>query len=279
MLVLITLPHYGEALKHPAFIIHLFSNFGLDRHALERILYLAPIVWAGFLFNWKGAFITSLVALTCMFPRAIFISLYPIDALSETGARDRVYIDQINEMLPPGTYLFSLEVKNPQTSSVFDRTYRITVPRVTDESLLLSDVQLASGIQSLDETAANPAFVKRKLMVMPYPFSRVSRNKPVTFYFEIYNLMLDETGGSSYTVDYAFRLKKTGFWQKINPFRKRGAAISSSYSRTGERGEAQEYFSTNFEELKPGEYTVSIAVTDEVAKTTRSSVVLLQVVE
>ena len=202
-----------------------------------------------------------------------------IELPAEERAQDRVYIDQINEVLPPGTYLFSLEVKNPQTSSVFDRTYRITVPGVTDESLLLSDVQVAADIQSLGESAANPAFVKRKLMVMPYPFSRVSRNKPVTFYFEVYNLMLDETGGSSYTVDYEFRLKKTGFWQKINPFKKRGVAVSSSYNRTGEHREAQEYFSLNFEELKPGEYTVSIAVTDEVTKTTRSSVVPLRIVE
>ncbi|MCK4862709.1 MAG: PAS domain S-box protein [Dehalococcoidales bacterium] len=47
---------------------------------------MAPIVWAGFLFGWRGAFITSLAALAAMLPRAIFISLYPMDALFETGA-------------------------------------------------------------------------------------------------------------------------------------------------------------------------------------------------
>jgi len=86
ILVLITLPHYEEALAHPAFLSQLTANLGLARHALERVLYLAPIVWAGFLFSWKGAFITSLVALACMLPRAIFISSYPIDSLLETGA-------------------------------------------------------------------------------------------------------------------------------------------------------------------------------------------------
>jgi len=62
------------------------ANLGLDRHAFERILYLAPIVWAGFMFSWRGAFVTSLIALACMLPRAIFISPSPIDALLETGA-------------------------------------------------------------------------------------------------------------------------------------------------------------------------------------------------
>lgn len=86
LLVLITLLHYGEALELPAFLTNMLSNIGLDRHAFERILYLAPIVWAGFLFGWRGAVITSLAALACMLPRAIFISLYPVDALFEASA-------------------------------------------------------------------------------------------------------------------------------------------------------------------------------------------------
>jgi two-component system sensor histidine kinase DegS len=86
ILVLITLPYYEEALQHPAFLSQLTANFGLDRHAFERILYLAPAVWAGFLFGWRGALVTSIVALACMLPRAIFISEHPLDALFETGA-------------------------------------------------------------------------------------------------------------------------------------------------------------------------------------------------
>jgi PAS domain S-box-containing protein len=86
VLVLITLPHYEEALKHPAFLTQLTTNFGLDRHAFERILYLAPIVWGGFLFGQTGSFLISLAALGCMLPRAIFISEHPVDALFETSA-------------------------------------------------------------------------------------------------------------------------------------------------------------------------------------------------
>jgi len=41
---------------------------------------------AGFVFSWRGAFVTSLIALACMLPRAIFISPHPVDALLETGA-------------------------------------------------------------------------------------------------------------------------------------------------------------------------------------------------
>ena len=86
LLVLITVPHYHEVLRLPPSFIPIISHVGLDRHAFERILYLAPIVWAGFLFGWRGALITSLAALACMLPRVIFISPHPMESLFETGA-------------------------------------------------------------------------------------------------------------------------------------------------------------------------------------------------
>ena len=85
-LALITILHYGESLNQPSFLIDLTEKLDLDRHAFERIFYLAPIIWAGFLFGRRGAVTISVVALACMLPRAIFISPYPSDALFETGA-------------------------------------------------------------------------------------------------------------------------------------------------------------------------------------------------
>ncbi len=86
LLALITLPHYQETLQHPAFLTNIMSNLGLTRHSFERILYLGPIVWAGFLFGWKGTVVTSLVAFALMLPRALFISPRPLDAIFETSA-------------------------------------------------------------------------------------------------------------------------------------------------------------------------------------------------
>ncbi len=85
-LALITVPYYQEAIKHPSFITHLWDDLGLDRHAFERILYLAPIIWAGFIFGFRAAFAVAVVALICMLPRAIAISEHPTDAVFETIA-------------------------------------------------------------------------------------------------------------------------------------------------------------------------------------------------
>jgi len=86
LLVFLTVIHYHEYQAYPRFLSGVASNLGLSRHAFERILYLAPIVWAGFLAGWQGALFTSLVALACMLPRAIFISTIPSDAVFETFA-------------------------------------------------------------------------------------------------------------------------------------------------------------------------------------------------
>ncbi len=60
-------------------------HFGLTRHALDRILFLLPIIYASFTFRLKGSLITSFTALAIMLPRAILISPVPRDALLETG--------------------------------------------------------------------------------------------------------------------------------------------------------------------------------------------------
>lgn len=86
LLILITIPHYAEALAFPLFITELISEFDLNRHAFERILYLAPIVWGGFIFGWRGSAAISLMALALMLPRALFISEHIIDALFEASA-------------------------------------------------------------------------------------------------------------------------------------------------------------------------------------------------
>ena len=81
----ISVPHYDETL-HPPFVNRIFEYLDMDRHAFERILYIAPITLAGFIFGHRGAYIASAVALAFMIPRAIIISPSTGDALFESGA-------------------------------------------------------------------------------------------------------------------------------------------------------------------------------------------------
>ena len=76
--------HYSEIIGIPGTIYPSF-HFGMTRHALDRILFIIPVISATFLARRKGALIVSFAALAAMLPQAILLSPVPIDALVETG--------------------------------------------------------------------------------------------------------------------------------------------------------------------------------------------------
>ena len=84
ILVLIAMPHYREALEHPGFITQFMIGLGLNRHAFERILFLIPIILAGYVMGWKGALGISFVSLLIMLPRIFLISQEPADSIFES---------------------------------------------------------------------------------------------------------------------------------------------------------------------------------------------------
>jgi PAS domain S-box-containing protein len=135
LLVLITILQYREVIQYPSFLSNLLANIRLDRYTFERILYLIPVIWAGFVFGWRGAFTTSIIALGCMLPRAIFISPNPRDAIIEITSvfivgnmavigfaalgrqhEQRVYLSALNYI--SGVVSQSLELKQILNSSI-----------------------------------------------------------------------------------------------------------------------------------------------------------------
>lgn len=96
---LISNPHFwlllamltiGVILHYPQQILgtdspSLFSFLGLTRHAVERLLFLLPIIYAGFIFGVKAGMATLVLALVIMLPRVFLMSVSFPDALLETG--------------------------------------------------------------------------------------------------------------------------------------------------------------------------------------------------
>jgi len=62
------------------------ARYGLSRYALDRILLLVPVAYAGFVFGARGGAAAVMAAFAVMLPRAILISASPTDALVETLA-------------------------------------------------------------------------------------------------------------------------------------------------------------------------------------------------
>lgn len=62
------------------------SFLGLSRHAVERILFLFPVVYAGTVFGLRGGIACLAFAFVVMLPRLILMTGYPVDAWFETFA-------------------------------------------------------------------------------------------------------------------------------------------------------------------------------------------------
>jgi MFS superfamily sulfate permease-like transporter len=77
--------HYPQQIPFLAELTPL-SLLGLSRHAVERVLLLAPIIYAGFVFGLKAGITCLAAALAVMLPRVFLVSPNPADALFESLA-------------------------------------------------------------------------------------------------------------------------------------------------------------------------------------------------
>ena len=77
LLVLCSLFYYFGELIDWASLNSLRNNFFYGIHDIHRLLFLAPIVYAGYISRVKGAIIVTLISFLIFLPRAFFISPYP----------------------------------------------------------------------------------------------------------------------------------------------------------------------------------------------------------
>ena len=64
----------------------IFSFMGLNRHAMERILFLLPMCYADYFLGIRAGVVSLIVAAVIMLPRVFLVSEYMPDALLETIA-------------------------------------------------------------------------------------------------------------------------------------------------------------------------------------------------
>lgn len=81
--LLCTLCHYPDQFSVPE-AFRLTTIFSLERHALERMLYVLPAVWAGYSLSRRAAFFVLGASFAAMMPRVFLISEFRSDAVLET---------------------------------------------------------------------------------------------------------------------------------------------------------------------------------------------------
>jgi GWxTD domain-containing protein len=179
----------------------------------------------------------------------------PVSSLSP----QRLMPAQILFTLPRSYYRVAVSVRD--VDSLRTSAYRTTVTlRDFDSGLAVSDVLFAQKIGAA--TGTSP-FMRGPLEVVPHPIRRYAVGSPVSAYFEVYNLGLDDDGRSGYEVQYRV-LPHTGKKERfMDRFNGPQVAVSSSFKGSGFSATEPLHIAIKSDNLKPGAYDFLITIKDE----------------
>jgi hypothetical protein len=161
--------------------------------------------------------------------------------------------------LPRSYYRVAVSVND--ADSLRTSAYRTNVSlRNFDPGLSVSDVLFAQKIGPVKGTSP---FMRGPLEVVPHPIRRYAVGSPVSAYFEVYNLGLDEDGRSSYEVQYRV-VPNTGKKERfIDRFNGSQVVFSSSFKGSGYNANEPLHLAIKSDNLKPGLYDFLVTVKDE----------------
>ncbi|MBL7995532.1 GWxTD domain-containing protein [bacterium] len=192
------------------------------------------------------------------------------------------YIDQLDNEIPPGKYVAALEIRNNEKDRVGIYQFVVSVRDYSSDTLTVSDIEIA---QYVDNTITKEKFVKPKstLKVVPNPAAGLLRNKPLTVYYEIYNLTLNNDGKSLYQISYSIKMSEggQGFLKAITGVfgNKQEASTSSITTKEGKSTSEKEYIGFDISELPTGVATLEVKVKDLNSSKESSSVINLTILD
>jgi len=170
-----------------------------------------------------------------------------IESYKTAKHRDISFIDQRAVLLLPGEYDFQATLIC--SSKIETRKEKISLPKIEQEKLLLSDIELA--VAAYPETTKSP-FSKYGLTVIPNP-SRIfgGQWKIIYPYFEVYNLKPD----SSF-YDVVYKVKSSS-----------GKIVKKDVERTRKVFVAQnEVIGIDLAGLGEGDYILEVSIVDTSAR-------------
>ncbi len=175
--------------------------------------------------------------------------------------------------LQAGRYKLVAVVKDGNGGKIGTLEQGISVPEVNQQtSLDLSPVILADRVQpAKDGEFISDPFVLGTVKVYPSPRNEFTRGSPLGFYFEVYNVAADQ---QTLEPDLGVDLKISHNGKPIPlPF----SNLSRLLHRYADRFFAGSMLST--QPLEPGDYAMTIAVTDRVAGSTAEKTVKFRIMD
>ncbi|MEP7028885.1 MAG: hypothetical protein ABI960_09850, partial [Candidatus Eisenbacteria bacterium] len=175
---------------------------------------------------------------------------------------DTVGLLQFNFDLPPGRYVVGMAARDTVKGAAGSWRVPVTVVPSQSGKLEVSDLELACGQEA---GRRDTPFAKTDYSVYPNPLSRAPRDQPFGFYFEVYNLVSDETGRGQLSIEYQVQStrkdRRPFFLKVINP-RKNDPVVSVAKTDDVPGRARFQYVSANLADQAPGSYRIEVTVTD-----------------
>jgi tetratricopeptide (TPR) repeat protein len=173
-------------------------------------------------------------------------------------------VGQYHFAVKPDSYHVAFFVQQPATKRVGGWKEEMRVPQFNDGQLAMSSIVLAS---SVEPATGDDPFVRHGLRILPNPYRRFPRAKPVYVYFEVYNLTPNSEGKSAFVVEYTTLLrkeKKSGAKKVFAVFGGNSKpATTLVLERETNTATSMEYLALDLDRAGKGDFRLSIKVKDK----------------
>jgi hypothetical protein len=176
------------------------------------------------------------------------------------------YVNFYREIVPADTYRVALQIQTLDSKTSGSWHTNITVRDYSKPNLQMSDIQFllpAQGRSTLEVEG---------IRVMPSPFNRFLSNQTLRTYVQIYNLSQNLLGKSRCSIAYEFKRINEGQSSIIENvgslFRKKKTSFSVIFDKLDIETGVSQYMPFVMDQLVPGQYFLTVKVTD--AKTDKS---------
>jgi len=179
-------------------------------------------------------------------------------------------IGQCQFTLDPGKHRLGIQIENEKSNHggilQIDEEFR----DFRGDSLMVSDIQFSTNVTT---ASGGEEYEKNGLVVMPYPFTYVSKDGAIIIYYEVYNLRFGRNETTRFEVEYTIE-RKTGDRTLVEKgvdrikrafFTKGSERVSSSFIRTGESTMSPEFLRLDIRNMVTGPSILRIKVTDLVS--------------
>jgi GWxTD domain-containing protein len=181
------------------------------------------------------------------------------------NGRTGALVDLIRYTVPPDLYAMSMHLRS-LTGDILGAWKQVV--RVEDYS---KPVLSMSSVQMLRRSPQRGALEIDGVKVIQSPFATQVLNEPFYIYFQIYDLIPDGDGTTSYATECRLIPAGDRGWDEGIPIHSR--------EKIGRMQNVSEFYTINLEKVKAGKYTLAVRVTDRMRVESISATRFLEIVK